>query len=172
MIELSGVAVGAGGPLERDGGEKPGHAVVGMGGDEAFGAEGEDDVGAQGADGADDVSGDGGEVLGIESAVVVVEHLAVGNAEVMAGGGELLAADGLEAFVIGGAAAVDGALSGGKTDHGAVDARLGILGQDSAEAAGFIVGMGGDTEQSQHSISSSINCSSGCRSWPAAATGA
>ena len=138
---------GARGPLEGGRGEQSGHAVIGVGGDEALGPEGDDHVRAQGAQGLNELAGDSEKVGAVEGAIGVVEHLAMGDTEVMAGVGKLPASDGLESFIVGGASAVGGALSGGEAEDGALDAQVGIAGQDSTEGAGFVVGMGGHTEQ-------------------------
>ena len=147
LLELGGAAGGARGPLEGGRGEQAGHAVIGVGGDEALGPEGDDHVRAQGAQGEDEISGDVEKVGAVEGAIGVVEHLAMGDAEMPAGVGKLPAADDLESFIVGGASAVGGALSGGETEDGALDAQVGIAGQDSTEGPGFVIGMGGDTEQ-------------------------
>ena len=118
-----------------------------MGGDVAIGSEGEDHVRMQGAEEIREPACDFVKVFAIQRTVGVVQDLAVSDAEEMAGGGKLLAADGLERFVLSYATTVGGPLSGGEADDRALDAGFGILGENSTEASGFIIGMRGDTEQ-------------------------
>ena len=63
---------------------------------------------------------------------------------------------GLEGIVVGHSAAVGGALARGQAEDGALDSGFGIAGQSAAKGAGFVIGMRGDTEQSQHGVSSLV----------------
>ena len=95
--------------MEGRGGYAGGDGVVGVGVDGAVAAEGEDDVRAR-ADALDEVAGEVGEVGELELAVLVVEDFVVGDAEDVAGGGELGAAKLAELGGGGGGAAVGAGL--------------------------------------------------------------
>jgi len=88
----SGVALGVSRPVESGGGGGGDDCVVGVGVEGAVAAEGEDDVGAEDADAGDDFGGEFGEGFVFELAVLVVEEFVVGDAEDVAGVGELVAA--------------------------------------------------------------------------------
>ena len=142
-----GEAFGRGGPVDGGGGEEGDHAVVGVGVAGAVAAEGEDDLGAIGADAFDKQGGGLGEVGELKLAVLVVEHLVVGDAEDRAGCGELGAAHLAQLGGGGGGAAIGGGLAVGEAEDGGLDATLGGEHQCSAEAEALVVGMGGDAEE-------------------------
>ena len=142
-----GEALGRGSPVEGGGGEEGDHAVVGVGVAAAIAAEGEYDLGAIGADAFDEQSGGLGEVGELELAVLVVEHLVVGDAEDIARGGELFAAHAAQLGGGGGGAAIGGGLAVGEAEDGGLDATLGGEHERPAEAEALVVGMGGDAEE-------------------------
>jgi len=147
---LSGVAVGAAGPVEGLGGEGTGHGVVGVAGEAAVGSESDDDVGAKAADTGDQLSDDLMEVRAVEFAVGISEYLAVRDAEEAARGLKLGGAQLGEFLIAAGGSAILGGGPGGEADHRDFDAAIGVEGEGSAEGSGFVVRMGGDAEESEH----------------------
>ena len=92
-VAEGGEAFGRAGPVEGGGGGGGDCGVVGVGVEGAVAAEGDDDMGAELADSLDDVCGKFGQAGEFEVGVLVVEHLVVVDAEDVAGGGELGAAE-------------------------------------------------------------------------------
>ena len=101
--------------------------MVGMRGDKAFRAEGDNHVGAEAADEGRQAPGDLGEVCAKKIPVGVIPQLAGGDAEVMAGVGELAAADGLQRGIVGDARAIGRPFTAGQADDGALHALARIL---------------------------------------------
>ena len=124
-----GEALGRAGPVEGGGGYGGDDGVVGVGVDGAVAAEGDDDVGAEDADALDEVAGEVGEAGELELAVLVVEDLVVADAEDLAGGGELGAAELAELGGGGGGAAVGAGAAVGEADEAGFDAALGGAGR-------------------------------------------
>ena len=147
-IAEGGEAFGGSGPVEGGGGGGGDGGVVGVGVEGAVSAEGEDDVGAELADALEDVGGQGGEGCEFQAAVLVLEHLVVADAEDVAGGSELGAAELGELGIGGVGGAVGSGLAVGETEDAGVDAPLGGEGESSTEGEAFVVGVGGDAEQS------------------------
>jgi hypothetical protein len=120
--------------------------VVGVGVHGAVEAEGEDDVRADRADAFDDVACELGEGLELELAVLVVEDLVLGDAEDVAGGGELLAAQFAELFGGGCGAAIGAGLAVGEAEDVGFYAACGGEREGSAEGKALVVGVGDDQE--------------------------
>ena len=87
--------------------------MVGVGVQRTVRSEGEDDVGAEGADEGYQAAGGGGEVGVLEVSVLVVPGFVGGDAENVAGGGELGTADAAEVFGRAGVTAIAGGLAVG-----------------------------------------------------------
>src|SRR5260370_23916823 len=83
----------------------------------------------------------------------IAPHLAMADLQNPAGGGKFGGPHGRK-FVVGpGSAAIGGRLAWGEAEDVSFDSSAGITQQGPAKAARFIVGMGGNAEQSQHSLS-------------------
>ena len=148
VSQLFGEAVAAGGGLEGEGGKDAGHGVVGMTGEPAFGAEGEDEVRPELAYAEYNVRDRANEGSASEAGIGIIEHFA-GGAEHAAGVGEFAATHGGEFFV----GLSRAAIAGGGARGEAEDVDLGATGrvecQGPAEAAGFVVGMRSDHQETE-----------------------
>jgi hypothetical protein len=146
-VAEGGEAFGGSGPVEGGGGDGGGNGVVGVGVEGSVAAEGEDDLGAEGANALDEVAGEVGVAGELELAVVVVEDLVMADAEDVAGGGELEAAELAELEGRGGGAAVGAGAAVGEADDAGFDTALGGEGESTTEGKAFVVGMCGDAEK-------------------------
>jgi hypothetical protein len=148
QVAEGGEAFGRAGPVEGRGGGGRDSGVVGVGVEGSVAAEGDDNVRAELADALDDVCGELGEGREFEMGVLVVEHLVVVDAEDVAGGLELGASEVAQLGVGGVGGAMGAGLAVGETDDAGFDAALGGEGEGSSEGEAFVVGVGGDAEES------------------------
>ena len=146
-VAEGGVALGGAGPVKGGGGYGGGNGVVGVGVEGAVAAEGDDDVGAEDADALDQVAGEVGEAGELELAVLVVEDLVVVDAEDVAGGVELGAAELAELGGGGSGAAVGACAAVGEAEDAGFDAALGGESKSAAEGKAFVVRVSCDAEK-------------------------
>jgi len=122
VLKLICVSILARRPLESSGSEEASHAVVGMGSDKSVGSEAENNMRTQHADEVHQSACHFVKVCTIQSAVGVIQHLAVSDAEVMTGIGEFLAPYGFQLRIVRCVEAVGGPLSGSKANNGTLNA--------------------------------------------------